>query len=81
MSIASSGENAFSLLAQNPKHVYAIDLSQEQIMCCMLKVAAYKYLDYQECMELIGVFESNRRQELYKKISYYLSEQVLEYYY
>ena len=81
LSIASSGENALSLLINNPKHVYAIDLSQEQIMCCSLKLAAYKYLDYQECMELIGVFDSNRRKELYSKISSNLSENVLEYYY
>jgi S-adenosylmethionine-diacylglycerol 3-amino-3-carboxypropyl transferase len=81
LSIASSGENAFSMLIKNPKHVYAIDLSQEQIMCCSLKVAAYKYLDYQECMELLGVFESNRRKDLYAQISSKLSEQVKTYYY
>ncbi len=76
LSIASSGENALSLLLDNPRHVYAIDLSHEQIMCCSLKIAAYKYLDYQECMELIGVFDSVRRIQLYEKIAGNLTDEV-----
>ena len=43
------------MLVKNPNKVFAIDLSENQIACTELKIAGYKYLDYQECMEFIGV--------------------------
>ncbi len=81
ISIASAGENALSLLVRNPKHVYAIDLSDEQIFCCELKISAYKLLDYEECMELIGVKESINRKELYEKVVNNISNDAKEYFY
>lgn len=80
LSIASAGENALSLLIKNPKHVYAIDLNDEQIFCSEFKIKAFKYLEYDETMELIGVFESNRRKELYEKIKNNLEEPTLNYF-
>lgn len=80
LSIASAGENALSLLTRNPKHVYAIDLSDEQIFCCQFKFACYQYLDYKECMELMGVFESNRRKELYSKLKSKIPKKAREYF-
>ena len=41
---------------------------------------AYKYLDYDECMELIGVFDSERRIDLYKEIEKHLSKNTQEYF-
>ena len=80
LSIASAGENVFSILIKNPKKVYAIDLNVEQIACTEFKMMAYKYLDYQECMELIGVFECPNRLELYKKIKPKLSYKTKRYF-
>ena len=80
LSIASAGENALSLLIKNPKNVYAIDLNENQIFCTELKKIAYKYLDYDECMELIGVFDSDRRIDLYKTIEKYLSKNTQDYF-
>ena len=80
LSIASAGENALSLLIKNPKNVYAIDLNENQIFCTELKKIAYKYLEYDECMELIGVFDSERRIDLYKTIEKYLSKNTQEYF-
>lgn len=74
LSIASAGENAISMLIKNPKAIYAIDLNANQIACTEFKIACYKYLEYQEAMELMGVFESERRKELYKKIEKKLSK-------
>ena len=68
LSIASAGENAISMLVKNPNKVFAIDLSENQIACTELKIAGYKYLDYQECMEFIGVFNCNNRIKIYQKI-------------
>lgn len=80
LSIASAGENALSLLIKDPKNVYAIDLNENQIFCTELKKIAYKYLEYDECMELIGVFDSERRIDLYKTIEKYLSKNTQDYF-
>lgn len=68
------GENALSILSKNPKKVYAIDLNQNQIICTEFKIICYKYLNYDECMKLIGVFDCNNRVELYEKIKENLSK-------
>lgn len=80
ISIASAGENALSLLINNPKHVYAIDLNDEQIFCSEFKICCFKYLDYTEAMELMGVFESNRRKELFDQIKKHLTKESLEFF-
>ena len=74
------GENALSILAKNPKKVYAIDLNINQIMCTEFKIVCYKYLEYDECMQIIGVFETNNRIELYNKIKDYLSDSTKSYF-
>lgn len=79
LSIASAGENALSMLIKNPNKVYAIDLNKNQIACTEFKKVCYKYLDYQECMKAIGVFEEENRMKIYDKIKEYLSEQTREY--
>ena len=48
LSIASAGENSLSLLVKNPRHVYAIDLNDEQIFCSEIKIMAFKKLNYEE---------------------------------
>ena len=80
LSIASAGENALSLLVKNPKHVYAIDLNDEQIFCSEFKIKAFKNLEYDETMELIGVFDSKRRKDLYEKIKEDLEENTKNYF-
>lgn len=80
LSIASAGENSLAMLIKNPNKVYAIDLNLNQIYCSELKKIAYKYLDYDECMCLIGVFENSNRIELYNKIKDKLSENTKKYF-
>jgi len=55
LSIASAGDNAFSLLAQNPAKVYAVDLSAAQIACCELRKAMYLQLSHKEHLIFGGV--------------------------
>ena len=80
LSIASAGENALSMLIKNPNKVYAIDLSFNQIACTELKKIAYKYLEYNECMQLIGVFDSDNRVEIYDMIKDNLTENTKKYF-
>ena len=80
LSIASAGENALSMLTREPNKVYAIDLNENQIFCTELKKIAYKYLDYDECMEFIGVFDSERRITTYNEIKNHLSKETQGYF-
>jgi len=59
LSIASAGDNAFALLAQNPAKVYAVDLSAAQIYCCELRKAMYCQLSHKEHLIFGGVLSGN----------------------
>ena len=55
LSIASAGDNAFALLAQNPAKIYAVDLSFAQIACCELRKAMYRQLSHKDHLVFGGV--------------------------
>lgn len=67
LSIASGGDNCLALLATEPAHVVAIDLSFAQIAMTELRVAAYRQLDYPQLLELLGARISTRRLDLYAR--------------
>jgi S-adenosylmethionine-diacylglycerol 3-amino-3-carboxypropyl transferase len=76
LSIASSGDNALSLLSKSPQRVIALDLSPAQLACVELRVAAYRELHHPELLELIGSVPSVRRRELYQRCRPRLSDSV-----
>lgn len=80
LSIGSAGENAFAMLIKNPNKIYALDLNINQIMCIKFKICCYKHLEYQECMELMGVIESSRREEIFLSIKDKLEVDILSYF-
>lgn len=67
LSIASAGDNALALLSGDPGEVVAVDLSEAQLACLALRVAAYRTLEHGELLELIGSRESDRRLSLYER--------------
>jgi S-adenosylmethionine-diacylglycerol 3-amino-3-carboxypropyl transferase len=69
LSIASAGDNALALLTKDPSRVIALDLSEAQLFCLELRVAAYKTLTHVELLELIGsrAASSARRVEIYER--------------
>src|SRR5438477_9967269 len=67
LSIASAGDNALALLTRDPDRVVALDLSPAQLACVELRVSAYRTLDHQELLELIGSRPSDRRPVLYAR--------------
>jgi S-adenosylmethionine:diacylglycerol 3-amino-3-carboxypropyl transferase len=67
VSIASAGDNSLALLTRDPLRVIALDLSQAQLHCLELRVAAYKSLTHAELLELIGSRPSTRRVELFDR--------------
>lgn len=67
LSIASAGDNALALLTKNPAKVIALDLSQAQLECVALRVAAYRHLTHDELLQFIGTRASDSRRELFRK--------------
>lgn len=67
VSIASAGENSFSLLSRSPKRVIAVDLNPAQLAAVDLRVAAYRTLSHPELLELVGSRLSDRRPALYSR--------------
>lgn len=80
ISIASAGDNSFSLLTKNPEVVYAVDLSIPQIACCELKKNAVKFLDYDDFLKVIGFKPCENRVEIYKSFEEKLSLQSRYYF-
>lgn len=68
LSIASAGDNALAMLAKGPRKVVALDLNPSQLACLELRVAAFRRLEYQEILELIGSAPSERRGKLYEAV-------------
>lgn len=67
LSIASAGDNALALLAEGAA-VVAADLSAAQLACLELRCAAFRRLDYDAVLALLGVRECADRMRLYEKI-------------
>ncbi len=79
LSIASAGDNALAMLARGPRKVVALDLNPSQIACLEVRVAAFRRLDYQEILELVGSIPSERRGKLYQAVRGSLSPETREF--
>lgn len=68
LSIASGGDNSFSLLTALPREVVAFDLNTVQLALCELKAAAIRNLDYDAFLEFLGFRPSARdRFDVYRE--------------
>jgi len=67
LSIASAGDNVLALIARGASRVVAVDLSQAQLHCLRLRIAAYRCLSHPELLELLGSRPSARRRELFER--------------
>lgn len=77
--ILSAGDNVFSMLAENPKKVVALDISFPQIALAKLKKEVFNSLSYEEILEFMGVMKSDKRIEMYDRIKENLDKEVKEY--
>ena len=77
VSIASAGDNALAMLAQSPAKVIALDLNPAQLFCLELRVAAYKTLEYDALLELMGSRPATDRLRHYQRCKKYLSKQAV----
>ena len=65
LSIASAGDNSLSLLSRGPARVIAVDMNPAQLACLALRVAAYRVLNHDQLLQLIGSRECDDREALY----------------
>jgi S-adenosylmethionine-diacylglycerol 3-amino-3-carboxypropyl transferase len=76
LSIASGGDNSFSLLVTNPAFVVATDINPIQLKLVALKKVAIQCLNREEYLGFIGLQPSTTRWEIYTKIRHVLPSET-----
>lgn len=71
LSICSGGENSLALLAKYPSKVIAIDTNIAQLATLELKIAAYRALTWEQCVEFLTT--TNQRRQYYLCVRPFLS--------
>jgi S-adenosylmethionine-diacylglycerol 3-amino-3-carboxypropyl transferase len=80
LSIASAGDNCFSLLTTNPQLIVAADISEVQLWLVELKKAAFLHLSHQEMLGFLGFTESTERIKLFAALKQSLSKECRMYF-
>lgn len=75
LSIASAGDNSFSLLASGAE-VVAVDLSPAQLALVELKALAIRRLEHREALAFLGVSPADNREAVYERLEPELSERA-----
>ncbi len=73
LSIASGGDNSFSLLCNDPEVVIAVDISLPQLHLIELKYCAIKLLERNEIISFLGFTPGEKRMDIFDKIKVHLS--------
>ncbi len=76
LSIASAGDNSFSLLISNPELVVAVDINRIQLHLVELKREAIRHLEYEELLQFLGFRVYDNRIKIYNKLRPYLSDKT-----
>ncbi|WP_449047440.1 DUF3419 family protein [Parapedobacter sp.] len=79
LSIASAGDNSFSLLTADPALVVAVDINQTQLYLVELKKTAIEYLDYEDALVFLGFRSGTDRRVLFNQIKAALETDVRQY--
>ncbi len=79
LSIASAGDNSFSMLTTNPQVVVAVDINKIQLHLVALKKAAIQKLSYEETLEFFGFRNSDKRLLLFEEIKSLLAGECSAY--
>jgi S-adenosylmethionine-diacylglycerol 3-amino-3-carboxypropyl transferase len=74
ISIASAGDNCFSMLTKSPELVVAVDISEVQLFLVELKKIAIAQLNHPQFLEFLGFNPSLNRLEIFESIQHQLRE-------
>jgi S-adenosylmethionine-diacylglycerol 3-amino-3-carboxypropyl transferase len=79
LSIASAGDNSFSLLTTNPQMVVAIDVNVIQLYLVELKKVCILHLDHAELLAFLGFTPAINREEVFNKLKGELHSETRQY--
>ena len=79
LSVASAGDNSFSLLTCDPEMVVASDINETQLYLCELKKAAIQQLEYEEYLQFSGIMEASNRLRTYELIKKQMPSEASSY--
>ncbi len=80
LSVASAGDNSFSLLTTNPEIVVAADISEVQLWLVELKKAAFQNLSYEEVLGFLGFTQSAERKKIFAELKQSVSKECKNYF-
>lgn len=80
LSVLSGGDNTLAMLIKNPKRIVAFDVNKTQIHLFNLKKAGFKYLDYDELIDLLGVNDMSRSYDLFLTLEGRMEEESYRYF-
>lgn len=79
LSIASAGDNSFSLLTTDPELVVAVDVNRTQLYLVSLKKTAIRHLDYEDVLTFFGFCDGTDRLKLFQQLKPELEADVRQY--
>jgi S-adenosylmethionine-diacylglycerol 3-amino-3-carboxypropyl transferase len=79
MSIASAGDNTFSLLMLNPELIVAVDISKVQLFLVELKKIAILNFDREKYLQFTGFSSCEKREDYFQSIKSQLSDECATY--
>lgn len=79
MSVASAGDNTFSLLTAEPEKVIAVDVSKVQLFLTELKMLAIQKLSRSEFLAFMGFTENSSRLRVFQQLKSELKPETRAY--
>lgn len=73
LSVASAGDNSFSLLTTQPKQIVCVDINTIQLHLTALKQACFRNLDYEKMMAFLGFSNTEYRLDIFKELKQYIN--------
>ena len=80
LSVLSGGDNTLAMLIKNPKKIVAFDINKTQIHLFNLKKAGFKNLDYDELIDLLGIYGTSRSYSLFLTLDGKMEEESYRYF-
>jgi S-adenosylmethionine-diacylglycerol 3-amino-3-carboxypropyl transferase len=77
VSVASGGDNSFSLLVTDNVVVNAVDINPVQIHICEIKKHAIKVLSYEVYLEFIGLHKAANRWKMFEQFANALPDETM----
>jgi S-adenosylmethionine-diacylglycerol 3-amino-3-carboxypropyl transferase len=76
LSIASAGDNSFSMLTSDPDLVVAVDVNPIQLNLIALKKAAFQVLDHETFLKFLGFTDCTTRWQIFLQVKHSLSPEM-----